>query len=186
MMDKRARFTIACACALFGSLAALADEAPPEPESYRIEEYRAPTPATLKGARVLTTAEAQDIWRRGAAVFVDVLPQAPRPANLAPEIVWRDKPRLDIPGSVWLPDTGYGALAPNTEAYFGAGLRKATGNDPGKAIVFYCLRNCWMSWNAAKRAQALGYRGVDWYPEGTDGWAAAGLPLEARSPEPRP
>ncbi len=184
-MAKGRRFAIACACAFFGSLAALADEAPPEPDSYRVEEYRAPTPATLKGARVLTTAEAQEIWRRGGAAFVDVLPQAPRPANLAPEIVWRDKPRFDIPGSLWLPDTGYGALAQSTESYFHAGLRRATGDDPGKAIVFYCLRNCWMSWNAAKRAQALGYRRVAWYPEGTDGWSAAGLPLEARSPEPR-
>jgi PQQ-dependent catabolism-associated CXXCW motif protein len=40
---------------------------------------------------------------------------------------------------------------------------------------------CWMSWNAAKRAVALGYARVHWYPDGTDGWAAAGLPLaEAR------
>ena len=37
-----------------------------------------------------------------------------------------------------------------------------------------------MSWNAAKRALALGYTHVAWYPEGTDGWAAADLPLEPR------
>ena len=40
--------------------------------------------------------------------------------------------------------------------------------------------------NAAKRALALGYTNVAWYPEGSDGWAAAGLPLEKRTPEPRP
>jgi rhodanese-related sulfurtransferase len=39
-----------------------------------------------------------------------------------------------------------------------------------------------MSWNAAKRAIGLGYRNVIWYPDGTDGWAAAGLPLERREP----
>ena len=83
-----------------------------------MEEYRAPTPATLKGARVLTTDEARDIWQKGAAAFVDVLPQAPRPANLGPDVVWRDKPRFDIPGSLWLPDTGYGALAPIMESVF--------------------------------------------------------------------
>ena len=38
-----------------------------------------------------------------------------------------------------------------------------------------------MSWNAAKRALALGYAHVAWYPEGADGWAAAGLPLEKRT-----
>jgi rhodanese-related sulfurtransferase len=31
----------------------------------------------------------------------------------------------------------------------------------------------------------LGYSNVSWYPEGTDGWAAAGHPLEERQPEPR-
>ncbi|HZZ62377.1 MAG TPA: hypothetical protein VFE63_14600, partial [Roseiarcus sp.] len=67
--------------ALGGLLAhARAAEAPPEPASYRQSDYRAPTPATLKGARVLTTAEAAALWRSGAAAFIDVLPQAPRPA----------------------------------------------------------------------------------------------------------
>src|SRR5271169_5707893 len=130
-MRMSGRFAIAMACAVFGSFPALADEAPPEPDSYRVEEYRAPTPATLKGARVLTTAETQEIWRGGAAAFIDVLPQAPRPANLAPEVVWRDKPRFDIPGSHWLPDTGYGTLAESAESYFRDGLRNATGDDAG-------------------------------------------------------
>jgi hypothetical protein len=38
----------------------------------------------------------------------------------------------------------------------------------------------------AGRAVALGYGNVAWYPEGSDGWAAAGLPLEKRIPQPRP
>jgi PQQ-dependent catabolism-associated CXXCW motif protein len=53
-------------------------------------------------------------------------------------------------------------------------------------LVLYCLANCWMSWNAAKRALSLGYSDVAWYPEGTDGWFAALLPLEDATPEPRP
>ena len=32
----------------------------------------------------------------------------------------------------------------------------------------------------------LGYTHVAWYPEGTDGWAAHHLPLELRTPLPRP
>jgi rhodanese-related sulfurtransferase len=43
-----------------------------------------------------------------------------------------------------------------------------------------------MSWNAAKRALALGYSNVAWYREGTDGWLASGLPLQDATPEPRP
>ena len=49
--------------ALMASFAAGAGDAPPEPDSYRQSDYRAPTPATLKGARVLTTAEAAAMWR---------------------------------------------------------------------------------------------------------------------------
>ena len=48
----------------------------------RMMDYRAPTPATLSGAQVLSTAEAAGLWHGGTAVFIDVLPQAPRPANL--------------------------------------------------------------------------------------------------------
>jgi PQQ-dependent catabolism-associated CXXCW motif protein len=171
--------------ALIAPIAAAADDAPPEPDSYRQSDYRAPTPASLKGARVLRTEEAAAIWRAGGAAFIDVLPQQPRPKDLPRDVVWRDKPRFDIPGSVWLPDTGYGELAPIMLDYFRRGLVKALG-DRSLPLVFYCLKDCWMSWNAAKRALTLGYANVAWYPEGTDGWAAAGLPLEKRAPEPPP
>jgi PQQ-dependent catabolism-associated CXXCW motif protein len=155
----------------------------PEPAGYRLNEYRAPTPATLAGARVLTTAEARLYWMNGAA-FVDVLPHSPRPTNLPNGTIWREKPRMDIPGSVWLPDTGYGELAAETENYFRLGLERVTQSDSAKSLVFYCLRDCWMSWNAAKRALALGYKNVAWYPDGTDGWETAGLPLQEAKPEP--
>jgi PQQ-dependent catabolism-associated CXXCW motif protein len=70
--------------------------------------------------------------------------------------------------------------------YFSKGLEKATHGDRAGTVVLYCQANCWMSWNAAKRALSLGYSNVAWYPEGTDGWSAAGLPLEDATPEPRP
>jgi PQQ-dependent catabolism-associated CXXCW motif protein len=173
------------ALALAGLWLALVGAAPPEPDGYRQDAYHAPTPATLKGARVLTSAEAHALWERKGAAFIDALPQAPRPKNLPKDVVWRDKPRADIPGSLWLPDTGYGELAPSTLAYFTDGLKKASGGDFHRTLAFYCLRDCWMSWNAAKRALTLGYTSVDWYPEGTDGWSEAGYPLERRQPEAR-
>jgi PQQ-dependent catabolism-associated CXXCW motif protein len=160
-------------------------QAPPEPSDYRLEDYRAATPATLSGARVVATAEAHRLWADKAAIFIDVLPQAPRPANLPENVLWRDKPRFDIPGSIWLPDTGYGALAPEVERYFLGGLARASSGDKTKAILFYCQRDCWMSWNAAKRALQSGYVDVIWYPDGTEGWAEAGYPFEERHPEPR-
>lgn len=169
-----------------GAFAQSDERYPPEPATYRLENYRAPTPRTLQGARVATTREAQAIWKRADAAFVDVLPRAPKPRNLPPGTIWHERARLDIPGSIWLPDTGYGALAQTMKEYFRAGLRQATGGDQNKALVIYCLRNCWMSWNAAKRALTLGYTRVIWYPEGTDGWSEAGLPLATATPQPRP
>jgi PQQ-dependent catabolism-associated CXXCW motif protein len=157
-----------------------------EPEGYRLEDYRAATPATLRGGRVVATGEAETIWRSHSAAFIDVLPRPPRPKALPEGTVWHDKPRLDIPGSIWLPDTGYGELAPSMADYFTKGLQKATGGDRNKLLVLYCLVDCWMSWNAAKRALSLGYTNVVWYRDGTDGWSAAGLPLENVTPEPRP
>jgi PQQ-dependent catabolism-associated CXXCW motif protein len=166
---------------------AIADElAPPEPDDYRHDEYRAPVPDTLRGARVVTTAEAEAIWKRGDAAFIDVLPRPPKPSNLPAGTIWRDKPHLSIPGSLWLPDTGYGALTPAMEGYLRAGLAKASGGDSGKMLVIFCLRECWMSWNAARRAVAMGYSNVLWYPDGTDSWEKAGQPLAPATPEPRP
>jgi len=154
-----------------------------EPEGYRMGDYRTPTPATLKGARVVSTAEAEQIWNAGA-IFIDVLPHAPRPPNLPPGTIWREKPRRNIPGSIWLPDTGYGALAEVTENYLRDNLARLTGGDRSRTLVVYCLRDCWMSWNAAKRILAMGYTDVLWYPDGTDGWAEADLPLEVSVPAP--
>lgn len=181
-----AAFVVVAAASIARAPASCAESQPPEPTSYRLDHYRAPTPATLHGARVITTAQAEAIWKRGGAAFIDVLPRPPKPHNLPPGTIWREQPRLDIPGSIWLPDTGYGALAPSVEAYLRAGLTKASGGDRGKALVIYCLRNCWMSWNAAKRAVAMGYSNIIWYPDGTDGWTQAGLPLKQTTPEPRP
>jgi PQQ-dependent catabolism-associated CXXCW motif protein len=158
--------------------------APPEPAGYRTENYRAATPPTLAGARVVTTAEAEALWRDKAAVFIDVLPRAPKPASLPPGTVWRDRPRANIPGSVWLPDTGYGELAPATADYLRTGVARVTAGDRTRPLVVYCLRDCWMSWNAGKRLLAMGYVNVVWYPDGTDGWSEALLPFAAAQPEP--
>ncbi len=174
-----------CAQLLTGGVVR-ADDLVTEPDSYRTENYRAPVPTTLAGARVLSTQETETIWRAKSAAFIDVLPRPPKPKNLPAGTVWRDQPRQDIPGSIWLPDTGYGVLAPATEDYLKRGLVQASGGDAGRLLVFYCLADCWMSWNAAKRALTYGYRNVAWYPEGTDGWSRADLPLQETKPEPRP
>jgi PQQ-dependent catabolism-associated CXXCW motif protein len=173
------------AAALAFSLPSLAEEpSPAEPERYRLENYHAPTPATLKGATVIDAARTFEIWKNKEAVFIDTLARPSRPANSPMEANWQAPPRLDIPGSIWLPDTGFGELTPAALHYFEADLARATANDESKPLVFYCRANCWASWNAAKRALTLGYKSVAWYPGGADGWEKAGHPLEERQPEP--
>jgi PQQ-dependent catabolism-associated CXXCW motif protein len=156
-----------------------------EPEGYRTDNYRAPVPATLAGARVLATEEAEALWRAGTSAFIDVLPRPPKPPNLPAGTIWRDKPRFNIPGSIWLPDTGYGVLAAATEDYLRQGLARASGGNHTKLLVIYCQADCWMSWNATKRVLSYGYPNVAWYPEGTDGWQRANLPVTESQPEPR-
>ena len=156
-------------------------QAPAEPEEYRLENFRAPTPATLRGAVVVSTSEAEPLWRQGAA-FIDVMPQPPRPAQLAAGTFWRSPPRDSIPGALWLANVGFGEIAAPTEAYFRWGLVTASRGNLAAPLVFFCLRDCWMSWNAAKRATSYGYRAVHWYPDGTDGWRDAGLPLAPLEP----
>lgn len=180
------RVGAALAALLFASTVAQAQSTVAEPELYRTEDYRAPTPSTLRGARVLTTKEAEAIWREKRGVLIDVMPRPPKPANLPLETVWRDKPRHNIPGSLWLVDTGYGKLATETEAYFRNGLLHASQGKRDALLVIYCQADCWMSWNAARRAISLGYSNVAWFPAGTDGWEQAHLPLVEAQPEARP
>jgi PQQ-dependent catabolism-associated CXXCW motif protein len=174
----------AAALLVLGSPVAAAEPAA-EPPGYRMEDYRAPVPATLAGATVLSTEEAEVLWREGRAVFIDVLPRPPKP-DLPAGTLWREPPHFDIPGSVWLADVGYGALAPEMADFYRDSLERLTQGEKSRPLVIYCRAECWMSWNAARRAVEWGYSGVHWYPDGIEGWGAAGLPLEERTPEPRP
>jgi PQQ-dependent catabolism-associated CXXCW motif protein len=152
-----------------------------------MEAYRGPVPDTVAGAERIDTAAAHRLWAAGEAGFVDVLPRPEKPKDLPPDVVWRDKPRDSIPGALWAPNTGYGALDPGRHAYLRAVLERASGGDRAAPVVLFCLRDCWMSWNAAKRAATeYGYARIYWYPDGTDGWAEAGHPLERVEPAPRP
>ncbi|MEM9577936.1 MAG: PQQ-dependent catabolism-associated CXXCW motif protein [Pseudomonadota bacterium] len=156
----------------------------PEPADYRTDHYRAPVPGKITGGTVIGPEQAYTLWMEGTAAFVDVMPRPPKPANLPEGTIWRDKPRLSIPGAIWLPNVGYGGIADATADYFRAGLEDASKGDPAQPLVFFCLEDCWMSWNAAKRALEWGYTQVYWLPEGTDGWGLWDYPLETVTPFP--
>ncbi|MEM1300041.1 MAG: PQQ-dependent catabolism-associated CXXCW motif protein [Pseudomonadota bacterium] len=171
-----------CAVLIAGALGlpALAEEA--EPQGYRMDHYRAPVPGTLAGATVVSDAEAHRLWEEGKTAFVDVMPRAPKPAGLPEGTIWREKPRRSIPGAIWLPNVGYGAIHADTHAYFKAGLAEMTGGNVEQPVLFFCLADCWMSWNAAKRALEYGHTTVYWYPDGTDGWTFEDWPVETVKP----
>ncbi len=172
----------------FCALAPLAGagEAVPEPADYhRTDDYRSPVPLTLRGATALTADEAADLWNKDGAIFIDVYPRAPKPKKLPAGTYWRDPVHRSIEGAHWLPNVGYGGLSNKVDAYFRTELERLTGGDREKAVVFYCLKDCWMSWNAAKRALEVGYRNVLWFRDGTDGWQELGYPLVQVKPEPQ-
>lgn len=156
----------------------------PEPPGYHGEPYRAPVPATLAGATVVDLAATEALIGTGA-VLIDVLPRVTRPANLPADMIWRDHPHETIPGAVWLPGTGYQTLAPQDQTAFASALVSLSQSDKAKPLIFFCKRDCWMGWNAARRAVSLGYTAVAWFPGGVDDWANAGrdlVPATAFSP----
>jgi PQQ-dependent catabolism-associated CXXCW motif protein len=164
---------------------ARADNGPvPEPQGYRLDNYRAPVPLTVAGGKAIGTEDAKALWTSGRAVFIDVLPAPRRPEGLAPGAVWKPLPRLHVPGSLWLPDVGRGEINERLDSYFRDNLEHITGSSKAAPLVFYCLADCWMSWNAARRAISYGYTQVYWYRDGTDGWTKAQLPTEAGTPAP--
>jgi quinoprotein dehydrogenase-associated probable ABC transporter substrate-binding protein/PQQ-dependent catabolism-associated CXXCW motif protein len=156
-----------------------------EPEGYRTERYRAPTPASLEGATVVDTQALQQLIADRDPILIDVMAKQPEAAET--NTAWQPPPREHVAGSIWLPNVGLGSLAPEFMAYFEKNLAELTEDDPARPLVFYCDVNCWMGYNAAKRAmRELGYSNVYWYPEGVQGWESAGLELVEAHPEPMP
>jgi len=153
-----------------------------EPDGYRMDHYRGAVPDSVRGGVVVHTAGLVRLIKTTHPILIDVLPAPPLPPESRPGLPRMPLPHRDLPGSIWLPDVGRGALSAQTEAWFQARLKAVTHNDKNTPVVFYCLENCWMSWNATKRAASYGYTHAIWYPEGTDGWIAAGNPTDAATP----
>ena len=162
----------------------LAGAGVPEPDGYRMGDYRAPTPATLRGARVVDTAGMRGVIAAGDAVLIDVLPAPRRPDSMRPGTPWLPTPHRAIPSSIWMPTVGHGVITVAAEQRLAEILHEATAGRRDAPVAFYCKAECWMSWNAARRAVEAGWRNVIWYPEGIDGWTEAGLPTEVVEPEP--
>jgi PQQ-dependent catabolism-associated CXXCW motif protein len=151
-------------------------------QGYRIAEFIAPVPASAPGATTVSTDRVRAMIAAGEAIPIDVLPAPPRPDGLGPDALWIPPTRYNLPGSLWLPNVGYGRLSDALTDYLRTQVARIAGADRSRKLIVYCRADCWMSWNVAKRLAAWGYTGVYWYPDGTTGWESAGLPLEPCRP----
>ncbi len=152
------------------------------PDGYRMEMYDAPVPAAPDGVGSITAIELKHLQQSAGAVIIDVIPQHRRPQMLPENQIWMPAGHLGIPGAIWLPDTGYGRLSEVTEEYFRHHLEFATGGNRDYPVAFYCRADCWMSWNAAKRALGYGYIRVFWFDDGIDGWLLEDFEVQILTP----
>lgn len=151
---------------------------------FRSQRYRAPLPDNVPGGKVVLTDNVHETIDQVDPVLIDVLSVTLRTEAIDFGISWLpESPRENIPGSVWLPNVGRAGLEPFMLKFFSDHLIELTANNKDHPILFYCIADCWMSWNAVKRASEWGYSNLYWFPEGTDGWVASGGELAASEPE---
>lgn len=155
-----------------------------EHTGFRIARHRAPVPEDIPApAHAIGPAKAADLLAAGA-VAIDVSGALQSRFDEL-EGTWLVRgPRQSLPGAVWLPEVGRGVLEPEMQDYLTGNLERLTGADKSRAIVVFCIADCWMSWNAAQRIAALDYENVFWFRDGTDGWADHGNELAPALPVP--
>lgn len=151
---------------------------------YRSQRYRAPLPSSVPGGQVVTADQVQAFIEQHQPALIDVLSVTLRTEAIDFGISWLpESARENIPGSVWLPNVGRADLEPFMLRFFRDHLAEVSGDNKAYPVLFYCIADCWMSWNAVKRAAELGYTNLYWFPEGTDGWLAAGGEVVTAEPE---
>lgn len=175
-MLLRALFASAC---LTLAAPASADKGLFTADGYRANLYRSPTPAHAPPAQTVDTVQLQALLQQvPPPLLIDVYK---RPWLHGQFI--DSEPHANLPASHWLANTGDGELDSTWARYFSRHLQRLSQGDKQRAVVFYCRSDCWLSWNAVKRANALGYARLYWYRDGLDAWEAAGLPVHPATPE---
>jgi PQQ-dependent catabolism-associated CXXCW motif protein len=164
---------------------AIAESSDFDPETgLRIHHYTDPVPDEVPGGTVVDTAGVKRLIDAGRVILIDVLSiSGVRYDEL--DGSWSDyEPRYNIPGSIWLPNVGYGKPSADMLKYFLDAVGEATDGDKGYPVLIYCVSDCWMGWNAVQHLARAGYTSVFWAPRGTDGWVEAGYELELTEPTP--
>jgi PQQ-dependent catabolism-associated CXXCW motif protein len=138
-----------------------------EPTSnLRTSELSAPTPATIPGARTITTAELVDLRRA-----------SPRPVLID---VMGGTGHNTIPGSVWLQGAGVGtSFDDGIQSRLVAAVTRLTQDDKNRTVVTFCpSEHCWASYNTALRLARAGFTDVRWYRGGMLAWNSSQQPTE--------
>ena len=121
-----------------------------------------PTPASIPGAKLITTPELVNLMQNNQVVIFDVLGQPQGLPNAIPLV----------------PASQPGNFQDRNQQELGQYLTQVTQGNHTLPMVFYCQGvQCWMSYNAALRAANLGYQAL-WYRGGIEAWSSAGLPLQ--------
>jgi len=127
--------------------------------------YTAPTPTRIPGGNVLTTMALNQMLKSEARLWlIDVA---------------SGDGHQSVAGAHWIPGAGHGThfLDP-LQSLMKERLAQLSGGDLSSPLVFFCVNaQCWLSYNAALRAIALGYSRVFWYRGGIEAWRRAGLPI---------
>ena len=152
------------------------DQGVPPPRGLHTGAMHGPTPASIPGGRLVTTAQLVQALRGPAAgrpLVFDVLGGPER-----------------LPGAQnAVPAHQPGSFDDDTQREFGRYLQQVTQGRMDMPLVFYCASTqCWMSYNAALRAITMGHKQVLWYRGGLQSWKQAGQPVEGaqQGPPPRP
>ena len=128
----------------------------------RTAELSAPTPREVPGAKTIRTEELrQSLRSQSRPLLFDVL---------------GGEAHASLPGAIWLPGAGRGeSFTDSLQVRIARTLEATTKGDRKRPMVFFCQGpQCWLSYNAALRAVALGYQNVSWYRGGIEAWLAAG------------
>ena len=136
----------------------------PPTADLRSRDFHAPTPLTHVSAGTITTRELRDLMLGPEPpILIDVL---------------GGQSHKTLPGAIWLKGAGHAQnRVKDLDNRLAAALEKHTAGDRTRKMVIFCLSSeCWLSYNAALRANALGYSDVHWYRGGTEAWRKAKLP----------
>jgi PQQ-dependent catabolism-associated CXXCW motif protein len=128
----------------------------------RTADLSAPTPLEVPGATTIRTgALKESLQANPPPLLFDVL---------------GGELHASLPGAIWLPGAGRGeSFTDSVQARLSQTLQAMTKGDRKRPLVFFCQgTQCWLSYNAALRAVALGYEAVFWYRGGIEAWLAAG------------